>query len=141
MTVPMEKVLRTYLGSLDLDAAVVVGETPKNIKQAWVKITQLDDRAVGVIDADHFHNHHVQLDCYASQDGSAGQGEAQALYAEVRAALVAMPAAEHDEATVTAVRFGACPRVPDSAFNPARQRYVIDAHIYAHERSDAGVHS
>jgi hypothetical protein len=132
--VPMEKVLRTYLNTQGLGVKVA-GENPKDTEQAWVKITQLDDRAVGVPDADYFHNHHVQLDCYASVNGTAGQDEARELYLATRAALVAMKDVDLDDAVVTAVRFGACPRVPDEAFNPARQRYVIDAHIYAHVHS------
>lgn len=138
--VEMEKVLRAYLNTQDLGVKIA-GENPKDTEQGWLKLTQLDDRAVGVEEADYFHNHHIQVDCYASVNGTAGQDEARDLYIATRAAIVCMKYADLEDAVVTTVRFGACPRVPDEAFNPPRQRYIIDAHIYAHESLDAGVHS
>jgi hypothetical protein len=30
------------------------------------------------------------------------------------------------------VRFGSAIRMPDNDFKPARQRFIFDAHVYAH---------
>jgi hypothetical protein len=110
-------------------SAVVVGEAPEDTAQAFVKLTQIEARNQGNPDVDRFTRFQIQIDCYASENGPEGQGEASELYRTMRAALVDLPA---EEAEVTAVRFGSAIRMPDKDFKPARQRFIFDAHVYAH---------
>lgn len=110
----------------------VFGETPSNQETPWVKVTQLDPRTIGSEQADYFHAFYMQLDCYAGGNGAQYQGEASLLARQARAALVAMPEETFTDAVVTAVTFGSCPRIPDTEFDPARQRYILDVYVYAH---------
>jgi hypothetical protein len=125
-----EALLTEYLKPIaDQLDAVVVGEAPEDTAQAFVKLTQIDARNQGNPDVDRFTRFQVQLDCYASENGPVGQSEAAALYRAMRAALVELP---EEGGEVTAVRFGSAIRMPDNDFKPARQRFIFDAHVYAH---------
>ena len=125
----MEAIATAYLDTV-VTGVAVSGETPRNTSQSWVKVTQIGTRVAGNADVDHFHAYHIQFDCYASEGGPVGQVEAFDLYQDVRAALVNLPGTTTD-AHISTVRFTAAIRLPDEAFEPPRQRYVLDAHIYA----------
>lgn len=127
-----EKLVTDYLtGELGVR---VSGSTPKDTGQPWIKVTQLDDRNVAGERTDHFNVSYLQLDCYASVDGPAGQAEASSLYEAARNALLVMPDETFSDAVVTAVTFGTCPRVPDMEFDPPRQRYVLNVNLYGHSK-------
>ena len=125
----MEAIARTYLDTA-IPGVSVAGETPRNTSRAWVKVTQIGTRTAGNANIDHFHAYHIQFDCYASEGGPVGQVEAFDLYQDVRTALVNLPGTTN-AAHITTVRFTAALRMPDEAFEPPRQRYILDAHIYA----------
>lgn len=110
----------------------VTGTTPRDTRQAWVKVTQIDVRNVSAPKSDHFNSFHIQLDCYASDNGPQYQGEAGDLFRSARAAMLALPDETLTGAVVTAVTFGSSPRIPDTSFEPPRQRYVLDTYVYAH---------
>jgi len=116
----------------DLIETQVVPETPDDTSDAWVKVSLVNIRQVSAPDADYFNAYFLQLDCYPSGDGVEYQEEAFDLCNEVRALLTLMPAAEHDEAVVTAVRFGNSRRLPDQEFKPPRHRYFLEAYVYGH---------
>ena len=118
--------LKTQLGSR------VVTATPDNQAETWVKVTQINVMNVGGPKTDHFNCWDIQLDCYASANGIGYQGEASDLFRAARAAMNDMPLNTFTGAVVTAVTFGPCPRVPDTNFDPPRQRYVLSANVYAH---------
>ena len=82
--IDIEKVLTAYLKTETGER--IVGETPTSTGSPWVKVTLLDtdDRSRPT---DRLLRHFVQFDCYAGSDGPSGQGEAQALCDQVRAAL------------------------------------------------------
>lgn len=126
----IEKITTAYLKTELGDK--VAGTTPSDTKQSWVRVTQVNVRPVGGIDADHFHNFHIQLDCYASENGAEYQASASTLCREAREAMRVMPQSTFTGAVVTAVRFGSSPRVPDTTFKPPRQRYILDCFVYAH---------
>lgn len=128
----VERVVIAYLKAEGL-GAVIVGETPANTDQQWVKVTQIGDRPVSGQDSDHFNATHLQLDCYASEGGPQFTGEASGLYRAVRSSLLAMPNASHSGMSVTAVRFGSGFRLPDDSFDKPRQRFILDAFVYGHE--------
>jgi len=123
-----EKLVKDYL-EVEL-ATRVGGSAPKDTGQAWIKVTQLDERNVAGERTDHFNAYYLQLDCYASVDGPAGQVEALALYQSARNALRVMPDETFTDAVVSAVTFGSCPRMPDETFDPPRQRYILNINLY-----------
>ncbi len=126
----IEAALTTYLKnrpSLDELSARVVATTPSNTEAPWVRIIQLDAKAVGGLE--HLVDWLVQLDCYA---GSGGQKEASALTRAVRSELAAMPEVGATGLVVTCVRFLSCPRIEDTDFEPARQRFSLTTAIWGH---------
>jgi hypothetical protein len=129
-----EAIVGSYLREhADLKAlkARVLGQTPSTTDKPWVRITQQDLRNVtGTRKAEHLVAYWLQLDCYAGAKG--GQPEAQALNAAVRAALVAITDASLAGAVATDVEFLSNPRIADDDFEPARERFVLDAEIYMH---------
>lgn len=128
-----EKIISGYLRTAPAMTALsarVVGKTPATTTDPWVRVTQLDDRAVGGHRSDHFHEFYLQFDCYAGHDG--GQPEASTLARTVRALLVDAPAASLD-AVVNGVDIRSQARIPDSDVDePARERFVITALVWMH---------
>lgn len=127
-----EKIVGKYLREHeDLVAlgARVVGKTPDTTSTSWIRLTQLDDRAVGNSRADHLIEFMLQFDCYAGKTG--GQPEASLLARTARAALADMPGA-HADAVVTGVQFLSGARLPDTAFEPARERFVRTVLVWMH---------
>lgn len=120
-----------YLRSKLTDADVRP-EIPADPTKPTVKVLQLDaeDRTEGT---DHLIAFRLQFDCYAKSLGpSPGLAEASLLTRKVRAALLEMPKASLTGARVTAVTFGVCPQLPDDAWEPPRQRFSLEATVYAH---------
>lgn len=124
----MSRYLREH-DAVEALGARVVAKTPDNVETAWIRVTQLDDRAVGDSRSDHLIEFMLQLDIYAGRNG--GQPEASLLNRTVREALKEMPG-EHDDAVVTGVRFVSAPRIPDDQFEPARERYARTIIVWAH---------
>lgn len=128
-----EALIGTYLRQHpDVQAlgARVIGRTPKDTSEPWVRIQQFDNPAVGDSRTEHLIAWFGQFDCYAGKVG--GQEEASLLTRTVRGALAVMHEASHDGAVVTGVRFVSCPRIPDEDFEPARERYLLSAEVFLH---------
>jgi hypothetical protein len=107
----------------------IVGKTPNDTDRSWVRVTQLD-AAQGQQDiADHLVEFYFQLDCFAGREG--GQPEASLLARTIRAALTEIPA-EHSEGIATGARINGSARIPDTDFEPARERFTITATVWAH---------
>lgn len=127
-----EKIISDYLrGVDDLETlgCRVVGKTPDSTSEPWVRVTQLDDRAIGGIRADSHHEFYFQFDCYAGVDG--GQPEANLLGRTVRAALVDAPNYSHTAARISGVDIRSHARIPDLAVDePARERMILTASIW-----------
>ena len=128
-TVNIEGLVFTYLNSLSLGIAITP-ETPDDQTQPWIKVTMLGTRTAGNQNADYFHDFHVQFDVYAGTDGPEGQPEAEGYHQDLRDALTAWPQLDQG---VSAVRFTNAMRLPDPAFKPSRQRYMLDTHLYARQ--------
>jgi hypothetical protein len=107
----------------------VSGKTPESINDPWVRVTMLDAANQENSRPEHLINYLLQCDCYAGQDG--GQPEAKLLARTVRAVLDGMPGT-HDGVVVSSVRFTGMARVPDPGFEPARERVVLTAIVWAH---------
>jgi hypothetical protein len=127
--IDIEALLTTYLKAETGER--IVGETPTSTGSPWVKITLIDtdDRTQPT---DHLLRYFVQLDCYAGSNGPAGQGEAQGIASTVRGMVLGMRTEEFAGAVVTNVTVRGPRRLPDPDFNPARQRYILEAEIYVH---------
>lgn len=110
--------------------ARVLGQTPGDTTAPWVRVTQLDNPAVGDSRSEHLIEWFGQLDCYAGKDG--GQAGASLLMRTVREALGVAYLADIEGAVVTGVRFVSCPRIPDTDFEPARERYALSVIAWMH---------
>lgn len=125
-----------YLAA-QLDARVV-GRTPEDTSGAWIKLTQLDARAVDSHRSDHLVDYLLQFEVYAGS-----QRDVHSLANATRAALAVLPgprtATRSDDteeaAVVTGVIFSGMPRLPDTDFKPARERVILTASVFAHPAS------
>lgn len=102
------------------------GEQTGGVAAPWVRVRMLDSRRVSR--ANWLINYMVQLDVYAGATGGQPQANVHAL--TIDAVLDAMPG-EHTEGVVTKATT-ALARIPDGDFEPARERVIITAEIYAH---------
>lgn len=113
----------------------VQGQTPedKYLAKPWIRVTLLDPQNVtGTREVEWLMAYYLQLDCYAGETG--GQAEAFKLAQAVRNALVALPSVELEGAVATDVEFLSMPRIPDTDFSPARERYIADVVVYMHPK-------
>lgn len=108
----------------------IVGKTPENTDDAWVRLTLLDARAVDGARHEHLIEALVQLDCYASEDG--GQPEANTLGRTIRASLVDAPNQTHEGATISGVEIRSHRRSPDATFSPSRERIILTSLVWLH---------
>lgn len=128
----IEKTVSRYLREhADIIAlgARVVATPPADRSTPWVRVTQLDDQAVDGSRAEHLIEFMLQLDCYAGASG--GKPEASTLARTVRAALAAMPGTQNG-VVVTGVQFLSGAYIPDTEFEPARERYIRTVTVWAH---------
>lgn len=123
--------LRSHPDVMALDARVA-GKLPSSFKKPWVKITQLDATNVTGGDPEHLINFYLQLDCYAGGTDENAQEQASVLGRTTRAVLHDLTEQEIDGVVVTQVIFTGDARIPDEAFEPARERVVLDAEVRMH---------
>lgn len=115
--------------------ARVAGSTPRSMTAPWVRVTQLvatDSASSGI---EHLIDYTLQLECYAgeaAQSAFTGQAEASLLSRRVRAVLKGMEGVQADGVVVTRVAFSGDARLPDTALEPARERYVLTAEVMLH---------
>lgn len=127
----VELIVGKYLRSHP-DISVKVGSRlPANFADAWVKFTQLNATNHPTSPVEHLVIYDMQFDCYGSS-GSNSQTEASALARAVRAALVDLPNQDLDDVVVTQAVVTSHIRLPDQAFEPYRERYIVDCEIRAH---------
>lgn len=109
---------------------------PRTLSTPFVKVTQLTDPAAGNSQTDYLIEAHLQVECYGGADVATSQEEAKLLVRTVRQALHEMPSHTFGSAVVSRVKFGGTgsARVPDTAFEKARERYILDCFVHAHEK-------
>lgn len=101
--------------------------------EPFVRITQLDAaNETGTREVEHLASYYLQIDCYAGVGNR--YAEAFDLAAVVRAALVALPGVDLEDAVATDVGFASMPSQPDTDMKPARERVILDAEIYLHPK-------
>ena len=135
LTPDVEAITATYLlAHDDIEALVgdrIGGRHPHRTTTPWIKVVQIGDTVTSR--STHLVSAYLQFDCYGGRDIDTAQGEASLLARTLRAALNDMPEATHNGAVVTGVVFTGNRRVPDpDVGTPARERYILDATIYAH---------
>lgn len=131
-----EAIIGTYLRTHTQVAALgarIVGQTPSDTIEPWVRLTQLDASNEPRSRPEHLIDYLIQCDCYAGRDG--GQAQASLLARTVRAALDDMPSRSHTGAVVTRVKFTSMPRIPDTDYEPARERYILSGTVHMHGTS------
>lgn len=132
MSLDAEHLVGEYLRTVTGER--IVGKTPDDTTaEGWVRLTQIAATAVDGHRSDYLVLYYLQLDCYSSKAGTDGspQKEAAVLRGTIRDALVAMPGAL-EGAVVTGVDIRGDSRNPDTSFEPARERYVLQAAVWMH---------
>lgn len=105
--------------------------------EPWIQVTQLDAPQAPNDPADRLVEFYFQFDCYAGADG--GMPEAERISRTLRDHLHLMPG-QHDAPTVDddavvvscVTIIGASSQPDTDAFEPARDRFVVTASVYAH---------
>lgn len=121
----------------DIEAigARVAGRTPDSTRLPWIRVTQLDATPIARSGQDYAIDYMLQLDCYAGEDAMrdfVGQAEASALARTARAVLKALEGTTADDVVVSRVMFTTHLRAPDTALEPARERYILIAFVLMH---------
>lgn len=115
--------------------ARVAARTPDSMTRPWVRVTLLTAEDDPASQVEYLVDYGLQLDCYAGSTSMAaytGRAEAGLLARRVRAVLKAQQGVSADGVVVTRVRFPGFARLPDTAYEPARERYVITVEVLAH---------
>lgn len=128
-----EKLISRYLReyeALDAKDVRVVGKPPSDTeKSPWIRVTVLD--APSSLQPDHLVPFYFQLDVYATEEG--GQPEAVQTALVVREALGELNrGASLPDGVVVGVALNGFARIPDTEFEPARERMMLTTTVYAH---------
>lgn len=113
----------------------VASKAPDSMTRAWIRVTLLAAEDVGGSEIEHLIDYTLQLDCYAGSDAMSahvGRTRASLLARTARAVLKDREGLQDDGVVVTRVRFPGVARLPDTAFEPAMERYVITMDLLAH---------
>lgn len=111
----------------------IVSQTPSTTENPWVRVTLIDPQNRTRINrVERLVGYYLQIDCYAGNGD--GQADAFALAKAVRNALVTAPDREVDGVVVTDAEPLSMPRIPDTDFAPARQRYILDLILTMHPK-------
>jgi hypothetical protein len=125
--------LREHPAVIELGARVA-GQIPKSFTKPWVKVTQLDALNVTGGQPEHLISFLIQFDCYAGSEANNAQAQASLLGRTIRAVLHDLTEQDIDGVVITSVGFTSDARIPDEAFEPARERVVLDADVRMHVR-------
>lgn len=119
--------LRAHADIVALSTRIRV-TTPDDKTTSWVRVTKLSSPQVN--QPDHLAENMIQCDLYAGATG--GVPEVNTLERTVRAVLGTMSQATHSGGVVTRVDFLGGLRDVDGDLEPARDRVVLTALVYAH---------
>jgi hypothetical protein len=111
----------------------VLGNPPSKTDTPWVRVTQMDATDQGSVQIDRLMMFWLQCDCYASkppgQEGG-GMPEARRLGNTVRATLKSMERQTLDGAVISFVGVRGPKEIPDTSFEEARARTIVEADVY-----------
>jgi hypothetical protein len=117
--------------ALDARAATKLPSEESKQSRPVVRVTQLDATEVSS-GVEHLINVYFQFDCYAGGGASNTTVQASLLSRTIRAVLKSMQGTVQDGVVVTNVAFTGHASIPDEAFTPWRERFVLDAEIHCH---------
>ena len=123
--------LRQHPDVMALEARVA-GSIPRSFTKPWVKVTQIDATNVTGGQPEYLINYYLQFDCYAGAQADNAQEQASRLGRTIRAVLHSLTEQDIEGVVVTHVAFTSDARIPDEAFEPARERVVLDAEVRMH---------
>ncbi len=134
-----QKVVQDYLRD-QIDGVRIVSNPPPEGSRdtAWVQVIQTGATHNGLDPTDKQIGFYYQFSCYAGEDG--GVPEAERLSRKVSAAVTAMlgvfdaPTEDDSDVVVSgaAVENGPLSLPDTDGFEPARDRFLLDAVVYAH---------
>lgn len=127
----IERLVGMYLRDNGVRA---VTETPNDKTTGWVRYTMISEPEAANLPVRWVIEPLMQIDVYASASGLNGSQIAE--IADVKDTVITllgeMPKESHEEGVVTATRILTASRSPDTVLEKARQRYIIQARIWAH---------
>lgn len=124
----VSRFIREHPDIIALGARVNAHPPSDTSSSAWVLVTQLDGPSN--LAPEHLVGAYLQFDVYATEEG--GQPEVNLLARTLRAVLSVMKYSAHDGAVVTGVEINGDARIPDTDFEPARDRRAITATVWIH---------
>ena len=128
-----EKLVGNHLRGYSGINARVVGKTPDDTSSAWIRFTQLDATNDPDVTPDYLFTHMLQCECYAGDDG--GQPEAGTIGRVTRQAIDDLRGSTlGGTAVVTHTRLLGPARIPDTVFEPARERTIVTAFVTMHPK-------
>jgi len=136
----MQKVVSDYLRA-NLGGVRVVSDPPGegNRDTPWVQVIQLPAEGNDTDPADRLVEFYFQFSCYAGKDGGKPEAErlARAVVDKLRVGFAGTHDAPTDDDLPVAVscarRYNGPFSLPDTdAFEPARDRYIVEHVLYAH---------
>lgn len=104
----------------------VVGKPPDETDDPWVQVVVLGGPSRV---PDHLTSYTVQMDCYAGKIG--GGPESRDIALAVREALADI-AGTYDQGVASGAAITGWNELPDTDFEPARDRMVVTATVWAH---------
>lgn len=133
----IEAIVGSYLRTNpDIEAIVggrVVGRTPADDSEPWVRVFELPSVSPGRSTVDWHVAYYLQLDCFAGTNARGRRGDSKRLALAVCAAVDAIDEAELSGGVVSGSKVESCRRLPpDADFDPAMERYMVTATIWAH---------
>lgn len=126
--------LRNHADIATLDARVATS-TPSKMTRPWIRVTKIDANDDERSLLEQLVAYTFQIDSYSGSNAmavSAGSMTAWRLSATARAVLHAMKGTVANGVTISQVRFTTDRSIPDEAFEPAMERYVLVVEIKAH---------
>jgi len=136
----MQKVLSDFLRG-ELGGIRVVSDPPDEDRRdtPWVQVIQLPAEHNENDPVDRLVSFYMQLSCYAGEKGGKPEAErlarrCAALVTQAFSGVYAAPTPEDDPVAVSCARIASGPSSApdDTAFEPARDRFVLDTIVYAH---------
>lgn len=136
----LEQIVGGYLRGHSAVSALttrVVARTPSDTGPAWVKYGLLGERPARGSSVLHLVGYVMQFDCYAGRTRNEREA-AFRLAATVKAALADLVGLYGDVSNGPAVITGvpadrlSSSRIQDDSLDPALERYIVTATVYAH---------
>jgi hypothetical protein len=119
------------ISALDARAGSKMPDT-STFTRPFIRVSQLDLTDDPVTAVEYLVTSFIQFDCYAGGGDNNKSLQASQLSRTLRAVLKSLQGQTVEGVVVTQVVFTSHAHIPDEAFTPWRERYVLDAEISVH---------